>query len=128
LDDDFFDRFSRPQGPRDYVQRGLGSGMIASDDDHVLTNNRIGGDADEVSVMLSDNRTFTAEVVGTDLKPDFAVIKIDASNLPPANLGDSDQVKTGEWLVAAGNPFGSASSIAAGIASAKRRANVGIAK
>ena len=123
--DRFFERIL-PM-PREYIQRGLGTGVIVSDDGYVLTNNHVVGDADEVSVKLSDNRVFKARVVGTDRKTDLAVLKIDADNLHPARLGDSDRLRVGDWVVAAGNPFGLTASITAGIVSAKGRANVGIA-
>ena len=126
--DDFFDRFSVPHSPgRGQVQKGLGTGVIVSDDGHIITNNHVVNDADEVTVKLSDDRTFTAKVVGTDPKTDLAVLKIDAKKLRPATLGDSDGVRIGEWVVAAGNPFGLTSSITAGIVSAKGRANIGVA-
>ncbi len=122
--DRFFERIL-PM-PREYVQRGLGTGVIVSDDGYVLTNNHVVGDADEVSVKLSDNRVFKARVVGTDSKTDLAVLKIDAENLHPARLGDSDKLRVGDWVVAAGSPFGLTATITAGIVSAKGRANVGI--
>ncbi len=126
--DDFFDRFFRFRTPqRGYVQKGLGTGVIVSDDGYILTNNHVVNDADEVAVKLSDDREFTARLVGTDPKSDLAVIKIDARDLHAAKLGDSDSLKIGEWVVAAGNPFGLAHTITTGIVSAKGRANVGVA-
>jgi serine protease Do len=126
--EDFFRRFFQQQAPgQGYVQHGLGTGVIVSDDGYVLTNNHVVANADKVTVKLSDDRTFTAKVVGTDAKTDIAVLKIDASGLPPAVLGDSDEIRVGEWVVAAGNPFGLTATITAGIVSAKGRAHVGIA-
>jgi len=126
--DDFLDRFLQPEEPgRGYAQQGLGTGVIVSDDGYIVTNNHVVREADEVSVKLPDDRSFKAKVVGTDEKTDLAVIKIEASGLHAAKLGDSDALKIGEWVVAAGNPFGLSSTITAGIVSAKGRSNVGIA-
>ncbi len=126
--DDFADRFfGFPRQPRDFVQRGQGTGVIVSADGYILTNNHVVGGADEIIVKLADNREFTAKVVGTDEKTDLAVVKIDAQNLPAAELGDSDAVTVGEWVLAIGNPFGLSQTVTAGIISAKGRANVGIA-
>ena len=126
--EDFFKRFFQRQNPGEgYVQHGLGTGVIVSDDGYVLTNNHVVANADKVTVKLSDDRTFTAKVVGTDPKTDIAVLKVDASDLPPATLGDSDKIRVGEWVVAAGSPFGLTATITAGIVSAKGRAHVGIA-
>ncbi len=124
----FFERFRLvpPDRGRDFVQRGQGSGVIL-EDGYILTNNHVVEDADEVTVRLLDERTLTAEVVGTDPHTDLAVLRVEADELVPAKLGDSDQLHVGEWVVAAGNPFGLASSMTAGIVSATGRANVGIA-
>lgn len=100
--EDFFGGF--PQ--QEYKERGLGSGVIISDDGFILTNEHVVGDADKLSVTLADGREFTAEIKGTDPRSDLAVIKIDAKNLPFAGLGDSDAVKLGQWVLAVGNPFG----------------------
>jgi len=125
--DDFFDRFFHPQTPHQgYVQKGLGTGVIVSEDGYILTNNHVVREADEVTVKLSDEREYKAEIIGTDEKTDLAVIKIDSKDLHSAKLGDSDEVKIGEWVVAAGNPFGLSHTITTGIVSAKGRANVGI--
>jgi serine protease Do len=126
--EEFFRRFFQRQDPGEgYVQHGLGTGVIVSDDGYVLTNNHVVANADKVTVRLSDDRTFTAKVVGTDAKTDIAVLKIDSSGLSPATLGNSDELRVGEWVVAAGNPFGLTATITAGIVSAKGRAHVGIA-
>ena len=92
--DDFFDRFFQfriPEGG--FEQRGLGTGVIVSEDGYILTNNHVVAGADEVTVTLSDDRRLTAEVVGTDDKSDIAVLKIDAERLVPAELGDSDSIE-----------------------------------
>lgn len=100
--EDFFGGF--PQ--QEYKERGLGSGVIISDDGFILTNEHVVGDADKLSVTLADGREFTAEIKGSDPRADLAVIKIDAKNLPFAQLGDSGAVKLGQWVLAVGNPFG----------------------
>ncbi len=130
--DDFFDRFfgdRRPRngGPRERMQQGLGTGVIVSKDGYILTNNHVVEDADDITVTLSDNREFSAEVVGTDPLSDVAVVKIEAGDLLAAELGDSDDVRVGEWVLAMGNPFGLKKTVTAGIVSAKGRANMGIA-
>jgi len=131
--EDFFERFFGPRfdlSPRNqpFVQRGLGTGVIVSEDGYILTNNHVVNRADEISVTLSDERVFDAEVVGTDEKTDLAVLKIDAPELMPAELGNSDDISVGDWVVAMGNPFGLSQTLTAGIVSATGRANVGIAE
>ncbi len=105
-------------------QRGLGTGVIVDDQGHILTNNHVIGEADEVTVRLSTEKTTKAKVVGVDPRTDLAVIKINVKeNLPKfAKLGDSDRLKIGEWVVAAGASFGLDNTITAGIVSAKGRA------
>ncbi|MFQ5413852.1 MAG: DegQ family serine endoprotease [Phycisphaerae bacterium] len=125
--DDFFDRFFQQRGPqRGFIQQGLGTGVLVSDDGYILTNNHVVADADEVTVRLSDDRSFDAKVVGTDPKTDLAVVKIEATDLHPAQLGDSDDVRIGQWVVAVGNPFGLTNTLTAGIVSAKGRSHMGI--
>jgi serine protease Do len=127
-DDDLFRRFfgqQKPQMPRGRqprgVQRGLGSGVIVSQDGYILTNNHVVDSADEVKVELPDKRTFTAKVVGTDPASDLAVVKINASSLPTLTLGDSDTVKVGDVVLAVGNPLGVGETVTSGIISAKGR-------
>jgi serine protease Do len=108
------------QGPRNMPQ-GLGTGFIIDNSGHILTNNHVIGEADEIEVTLQDKRKFKATVVGVDPKTDLAVIKIDADNLTPAALGSSSDLRIGQWVVAAGNPFGLDNTITAGIVSAKGR-------
>ena len=105
-------------------QRGLGTGVIVDDQGHILTNNHVIGEADEVNVRLSSEKSVKAKVVGVDPRTDLAVIKIKVKeNLPKfAKLGDSDKLKIGEWVVAAGASFGLDNTITAGIVSAKGRA------
>ena len=129
FNDDFFDRFFDFQIPEGGLeQRGLGTGLVVSEDGYLLTNNHVVREADEVNVTLSDDREFTAKVVGTDDKTDLAVLKIEASALVPAALGDSESVEVGEWVLAIGSPFGLDQTVTAGIVSAKDRANMGITR
>jgi Do/DeqQ family serine protease len=115
-----------PQAPRGQrqprrVQRGLGSGVITSQDGYILTNNHVVEGVDSVKVELSDNRTFTAKVVGTDPATDLAVVKIDAKSLPTLVFGDSDAVKVGDVALAIGNPLNVGQTVTSGIISAKGR-------
>ena len=102
--------------------RSLGSGFIISADGYVMTNAHVIDGADEVTVKLLDKREFRAKVIGADKRTDVALLKIDASGLPAVRLGDSSQLKPGEWVVAIGSPFGFEHSVTAGIVSAKGRA------
>lgn len=102
-------------------RRGQGSGFIISPDGYILTNNHVVEKADEVTVSLSDKREFKAKVIGTDPKTDIALIKIEGKNFPTVHLGDSDNVKVGEWVAAIGAPFGLDNTVTAGIVSAKSR-------
>ncbi len=122
FDDNTFERhfdFRRQQYGLE--RQGLGSGVIISPDGYIVTNNHVVRDADEINVTLSDKRTLEAEVVGTDAKTDLAVLKIDASDLLPAPLGDSDAAEVGEWVLAIGSPFRLDQTVTAGIISAKGR-------
>jgi serine protease Do len=111
------------QMPRQYKQRGLGSGVIVSSDGYILTNNHVVGHADEIHVTLLDKREFTAKVVGKDPKTDLALIKINTNQpLPAASLGDSNVTEVGDWVVAIGSPFGFNLTVTSGIVSAKGRA------
>jgi serine protease Do len=117
----FFRRFQMPQ-PRDRVVHGEGSGFIVSQDGVILTNAHVVEGADDVSVKLTDRREFDAKVVGLDERTDIAVLKIDAQDLPAVKLGNSDDVKVGQWVLAIGSPFGFENSVTSGIVSAKSRA------
>ncbi|MEX0937161.1 MAG: DegQ family serine endoprotease [Pirellulales bacterium] len=126
--DETLDRFQQFQMPEDgYRREGLGTGVVVSEDGYILTNNHVVRGADEVTVTLSDNRQLQAEVVGNDSMTDLAVLKVDASGLVPAQIGDSDAVEVGEWVVAVGTPFNLQQTVTAGIVSAKGRANLRIA-
>lgn len=106
--DPFLDEFLKEffEAPREYKQSGLGSGVIIDKKGYILTNEHVVSDASEIEVTLSDGRKFKGTLQGSDPRSDIAVIKIDAENLPVARLGDSNEVKVGEWAVAIGNPFG----------------------
>jgi Do/DeqQ family serine protease len=103
------------------IERGLGSGVIVSQDGFILTNNHVVDGTNEVHVELPDRRTFTAKVVGTDPGSDLAVVKIAAKDLPTLALGDSDAVKVGDVVLAVGNPLGVGETVTSGIISAKGR-------
>ncbi|NUM35578.1 MAG: DegQ family serine endoprotease [Candidatus Brocadiae bacterium] len=137
FNDDFFRRFFGERSPfptpkkkREYEQRGLGSGVIIDKQGHIISNNHVVRDADEILIKMSDKREFEAKVVGADEKTDIAVLKIEAKDVdfPIAPLGDSESVVVGEWVLAIGNPFGLQQTVTAGIISAKGRANVGVAE
>lgn len=123
--DPFFEFFYGPGagGGREYKQygSGSGSGVIVSKDGYIVTNNHVIADASEIEVILNDNSKYTAKVVGTDPSTDLAVIKIDASDLRPMIIGNSDDLKIGEWVLAVGNPFNLTNTVTAGIVSAKAR-------
>lgn len=119
---EFFDRFlqNQPQVPR--TQKALGSGFIISKDGYILTNDHVVDGADLVTVKLSDGRTFDATIKGQDEKLDLALLKIDTGEeLPVAELGDSESLEVGQWVMAIGNPFGLEQTVTAGIVSAKGR-------
>jgi serine protease Do len=108
--------------PQDRMAQGAGSGVIISKDGYILTNNHVVEDAKELTVTLADKNEFKARIVGRDPKTDIAVLKIDSGkNLSSANIGDSEQVKVGDWVLAIGNPFGLSETVTSGIVSAKGR-------
>lgn len=121
--DEFFGRFfEEPRQQRGMKKRSLGSGFLISNDGYILTNYHVVANADEVSVKLSDGREFKAAVKGSDEKLDLALLKIESkSPLPAVQLGDSDAIEVGEWVLAIGNPFGLAETVTVGIVSAKGR-------
>jgi Do/DeqQ family serine protease len=98
-----------------------GSGVIISDNGYICTNNHVIENADKIEVVLNNNRTYVAEVVGKDPNTDLALIKIDEKELPYIRFGNSDDVKVGQWVLAVGNPFNLTSTATAGIISAKGR-------
>ncbi|HEX3073796.1 MAG TPA: Do family serine endopeptidase [Ignavibacteriales bacterium] len=118
-EDFFFFPFKDFDMPRQ--QRGSGSGVIISEDGYILTNNHVVENASKVRVTLNDKRIFDATVVGTDPSTDLGVIKIDASGLPAAYLGNSEEIEVGQWVMAIGNPLALTSTVTAGIVSAVGR-------
>ena len=118
---DFFgDRMPQQQQTPQRVQ-GVGSGVIVNSQGYILTNHHVVDGALEIKVELTDNRTFTAKLVGSDAPSDLAVLKIDAANLPTLQLGDSDKVRVGDPVLAVGNPLGIGQTVTSGIVSAKGR-------
>ncbi len=114
----FGDRYQRPQ-ERESV--GFGSGVIISKDGYIVTNHHVIQKSNEVEVILSDKRTFEAEIIGSDPATDIALLKIDGEDLPKLNFGKSNDLKLGEWVLAVGNPFNIGTTVTAGIVSAKGR-------
>ncbi|MGS0524032.1 S1C family serine protease [Zobellia nedashkovskayae] len=109
-------------GGNERPQVGTGSGVIISQDGYIVTNNHVISKANQLQVTLNNNKTYDAELIGTDPNSDIALIKIDAEgNLPYLAFGDSDDMKIGEWVLAVGNPFNLTSTVTAGIVSAKAR-------
>jgi serine protease Do len=122
---EFFRRFIPRQpspGPQRQESRSLGSGFIISKDGHILTNEHVVEDADEITVKLTDKREFKAKVIGTDKRTDIALIKIEPTGpLPAVKFGDPAKLKVGEWVIAIGSPFGFENTVTAGIVSGKGR-------
>ena len=121
--DPFFEYFfgQRNPTPKRPAQIGSGSGVILSSDGYIVTNNHVVDGSDNISVILNDKRTFDAQLIGTDPTTDLALLKIDAKDLPTLPIGNSDNLKIGEWVLAVGNPFNLTSTVTAGIVSAKAR-------
>lgn len=117
--------FGEGQGRQRQVQTeprvGFGSGVIISKDGYIVTNNHVIQGADEISVTLNDNREFVGRVIGADPSTDLALVKIEGDNFPTIPVGNSDNLKVGEWVLAVGNPFNLTSTVTAGIVSAKAR-------
>ncbi|MDN3921594.1 DegQ family serine endoprotease [Roseateles violae] len=123
----FFRRFQMPgqpgqRGEQAMPTRGQGSGFIVSEDGLILTNAHVVRDAQEVVVKLTDRREYRAKVLGADAKTDVAVLKIEAKGLPTVKLGNTQELRVGEWVLAIGSPFGFENSVSAGVVSAKGRA------
>jgi serine protease Do len=117
-----FQNFPFLNTPHQFVEHGIGSGVIVWPDGYILTNDHVVDHADEIRVTLMDKREFTAKVIGTDPKTDLALIKIDAGQpLPYASFGYSNKVEVGDWVAAIGNPFGFSLTVTTGIVSAKGR-------
>jgi serine protease DegS len=128
LDDPFFQRFfnSRNLPQQQRMQSSLGSGVIISADGYILTNNHVVNEADEIVVQLQDGREAMVEVVGRDPETDLAVLKVNLDQLTPISLGDPNQVKVGDVVLAIGNPFGVGQSVSQGIVSATGRNGLGL--
>src|ERR1051326_131255 len=118
--DEFFRQFF-PELPRSLEQKSLGSGVIIDRDGFILTNHHVVANADEIQVKLSDTRSFPAQLVGSDSRTDVALVRIQGRDLPKADLGNSDDLGVGDWVLAIGNPFGLEETVTAGIVSAKER-------
>lgn len=107
--------------PEEYDAQSLGSGFIIQPDGYILTNYHVVSEAEEILVRTSDRKELVATVIGGDKRSDIALIKVDATDLPVANIGRSSELKVGEWVLAIGSPFGFDHSVTAGIVSAKGR-------
>jgi serine protease Do len=116
--------------PEERIEESLGSGFIIDEQGHVLTNFHVVDNATEIGVRLLDERFFKADVVGTDPKTDLALLKVqhEGAELPLLPLGDSQELRVGDWVIAIGNPLGLASTVTAGIASAVGRKNIPISQ
>jgi serine protease Do len=120
--DDFFERFFGDIPQKEFKQRSLGSGFIISPDGYIFTNNHVVEQADKILVKLSTGKEYEAKIIGKDAKTDLALIKIKpGENLPVIDIGDSDKLRVGDWVIAIGNPFGLEQTVTAGIVSAKGR-------
>lgn len=110
-------------GGREFKQygSGSGSGVIVSSQGYIVTNNHVIENANEIEVILNDNSKYTAKLIGADPSTDIAVLKIEGDNFQPISLGNSDDLRIGEWVLAVGNPFNLTSTVTAGIVSAKAR-------
>ncbi len=113
--------FGRPLQQQPLVQQASGSGVIISQDGYIVTNNHVIAKARDIQVVLNDKRTYSATLVGTDPNTDIALLKIEDTNLPWVEFGNSDSLRVGEWVLAIGNPFNLTSTVTAGIVSAKAR-------
>lgn len=116
---DFF--FGNEGTPQQRERVGSGSGVIIRQDGYIVTNNHVIANANKIEVTLNNNQTYEATLIGTDPATDVALIKVEADNLPTVPLGDSDQLRLGEWVIAIGSPYDLRSTITAGIVSAKGR-------
>ena len=119
---DFFEPFPEENPPRGFEQRGVGSGFVMSREGYILTNNHVVEDADQIKVKLASGKEYDGKVVGRDPKTDLALVKVEgSSDLHPLELGNSDDLEVGSWVVAIGSPFGLEQTVTAGIVSAKGR-------
>lgn len=121
------DSFQMPR-EREYIMTGIGSGVIVSVDGMILTNYHVVGEADELEVVLQNGDRYPGVIVGTDPQTDLAVIRIDASDLPAIAIGNSDELKVGQWVLAVGSPFALSQTVTQGIISYIGRSDVGLAE
>lgn len=119
--DDFFQYFHGPSPYSKQPQVATGSGVIISADGYIVTNHHVVNDANEIEVILNNNKTYKAKLIGKDADTDLALVKVEANDLPAINFSNSDSALVGEWVLAVGNPFNLASTVTAGIISAKGR-------
>lgn len=119
--DDFFRNYFPPENNMPQIQMGSASGVIVSNDGHIVTNHHVVSDAESIEIVLHDQRSFKAKIIGSDPATDLALLKIDADNLSFIEFGNSDSVEVGDMVLAVGNPFNLASTVTAGIVSAKAR-------
>ncbi len=119
--DQFFRHFFGGMPQQEQVRQSLGSGFIISPDGYILTNNHVVDKATDIKVSLTDGRIFEAKLIGKSPDIDIALVKIEATGLPAVDLGDSNALEVGDWVVAIGNPFGLSHTVTAGIVSAKGR-------
>lgn len=122
FEDMFQDFFGRRMPQQRSPQMASGSGVILSEDGYIVTNNHVVENADKIEVVLNDKRSFQAKIIGRDPNTDLALLKVSAKGLPVVKMGNSDDVRVGEWVLAVGNPFNLTSTVTAGIVSAKARA------
>ena len=118
--------FGPPQ-QREYTQRGLGSGVIVTEDGYIVTNHHVVGDADELEVVLSTGQVFQAKLIASDSRTDLAVIHIEAEGLPVITMGQTGTARVGEWVLAIGSPFALSQTVTQGIISFLGREGVGLA-
>lgn len=121
FNDDFWQRYFPPRGNTPQLQMGSASGVIVSEDGFIVTNNHVVAAADSIEVVLHDQRNYKARIIGTDPATDLALLKIDENDLSFIEFGNSDSVEVGDLVLAVGNPFNLASTVTAGIVSAKAR-------
>jgi Do/DeqQ family serine protease len=119
--DPFYEFFYGPQQPNQQFSTGAGSGVILNTNGYIVTNNHVIDKAQSIEVTLNNHKKYTAKLVGTDPNTDLAVLKIEADDIVPITVGNSDDVRIGEWVLAVGNPFDLTSTVTAGIVSAKSR-------
>lgn len=126
FDDPLFRRFFGEPGPQKRKVTNLGSGVIATPDGYILTNNHVIEGAEDIIVKLSDGKEYKGRAIGMDSRTDIAIIKINETNLPTVPWGDSDKLRVGEVVLAVGNPYGLSQTITMGIISALGRSGIGI--